>query len=170
VFVYKVYQAILKKLSDYGYPVPEGVSFSHRELMRLVRRTSTGGKNSKELVRVLNQFKHTAINMNNLSELNKTTDKFFILQWPSSGTFGKRPTWERWATFPLGSAPYYTLGGCYALFEGENLIYIGKGASKGRGKTPYHGIARRLQSHVLRAGNHGYTLIEEWGQAAQWAW
>jgi hypothetical protein len=26
VFAYKVYQASLKKLSDYGYPVPEGVS------------------------------------------------------------------------------------------------------------------------------------------------
>jgi hypothetical protein len=62
VFAYKVYQAILKKLSDYGHPVPEGVSFSHRELMRLVGRTSTGGKNTKELVRVLNQFRNTAIN------------------------------------------------------------------------------------------------------------
>jgi hypothetical protein len=62
VFAYKVYQAILKKLSDYGHPVPEGVSFGHRELMRLVGRTSTGGKNSKELVRVLNQFRNTAIN------------------------------------------------------------------------------------------------------------
>jgi hypothetical protein len=62
VFAYKVYQAILKKLSDYGHPVPEGVSFGHRELMRLVGRTSTGGKNSKELVQVLNQFSNTAIN------------------------------------------------------------------------------------------------------------
>jgi hypothetical protein len=62
IFAYKVYQAILKKLSDYGHPVPEGVSFGHRELMRLVGRTSTGGRNSKELVRVLNQFKNTAIN------------------------------------------------------------------------------------------------------------
>jgi hypothetical protein len=62
VFAYKVYQAILKKLSDYGHPVPEGVSFGHRELMRLVGRTSTGGKNTKELVRVLNQFRNTGIN------------------------------------------------------------------------------------------------------------
>jgi DNA-binding XRE family transcriptional regulator len=62
VFAYKVYQAILKKLSDYGHPVPEGVSFGHRELMRLVGRTSTGGKNSKELVRVFNQFRNTSIN------------------------------------------------------------------------------------------------------------
>jgi hypothetical protein len=62
IFAYKVYQAILKKLSDYGHPVPEGVSFGHRELMRLVGRKSTGGRNSKELVRVLNQFKNTVIN------------------------------------------------------------------------------------------------------------
>lgn len=61
VFAYKVYQAILKKLSDYGHPVPESVSFGHRELMRLVGRSSTGGKNSKELVRVLNQLKYTSI-------------------------------------------------------------------------------------------------------------
>src|SRR5438094_315779 len=62
VFAYKVYQAILKKLSDYGHPVPETVSFGHREIMRLVGRSSTGGKNSKELVRVLNQLKVTVIN------------------------------------------------------------------------------------------------------------
>lgn len=72
VFAYKVYQAILKKLSDYGYPVPEGVSFGHRELMRLVGRTSTGGKNSKELVRVLNQFRNTAINCWFYSKHTKT--------------------------------------------------------------------------------------------------
>ncbi|MGI8426190.1 MAG: hypothetical protein ACR2M4_06260 [Actinomycetota bacterium] len=62
VFAYKVYQAILKKLSDYGYPVPESVSFGHREIMRLIGRSSTGGKTSKELVRALNQFKNTSIN------------------------------------------------------------------------------------------------------------
>jgi hypothetical protein len=62
VFAYKVYQAILKKLSDYGYPAPETVSFGHREIMRLVGRASTGGKNSKELAKVLNQFRNTAIN------------------------------------------------------------------------------------------------------------
>jgi hypothetical protein len=62
VFAYKVYQAILKKLSDYGHPVPESVSFGHREIMRFIGRSSTGGRNSKELVRALNQFRNTAIN------------------------------------------------------------------------------------------------------------
>lgn len=62
IFAYKVYQAILKKLSDYGHPVPETVSFGHREIMRLTGRASTGGKSSKELVRALNQLKVTLIN------------------------------------------------------------------------------------------------------------
>jgi hypothetical protein len=62
VFAYKVFQAILKKLSDYGYPASESVSFGHREIMRLLGRETYGGKDSKELVKVLNQFQHTAIN------------------------------------------------------------------------------------------------------------
>src|SRR5947208_12234554 len=62
VFAYKVYQAILKKLSDYGYPAPETVSFGSREIMRLSGRSWYGAANAKELVKTLNQFKHTAIN------------------------------------------------------------------------------------------------------------
>ena len=62
VFAYKVFQAILKKLSDYGYPAPETVSFGHREILRLVGRASHGGRNSKELVKALNQFRNTTIN------------------------------------------------------------------------------------------------------------
>jgi hypothetical protein len=62
VFAYKVFQAILKKLSDYGYPVPEKVSFGHREIMRLIGRDAYGGNDSKQLVKVLHQFRHTGIN------------------------------------------------------------------------------------------------------------
>jgi hypothetical protein len=62
VFGYKVFQAIIKKLSDYGYPAPESVSFGHREIMRLIGRDGYGGKDSKELVKVLHQFRHTGIN------------------------------------------------------------------------------------------------------------
>src|SRR5919198_2382900 len=62
VFSYKVFQAILKKLSDYGYPAPETVSFGSREIMRLSNRSWYGAANAKELVKTLNQFKHTAIN------------------------------------------------------------------------------------------------------------
>jgi hypothetical protein len=62
VFAYKVFQAIIKKLSDYGYPAPESVSFGNREIMRLIGRASYGGKDSRELVKILNQLRHTAIN------------------------------------------------------------------------------------------------------------
>jgi len=62
VFAYKVFQAIIKKLSDYGYPAPESVSFGNREIMRLIGRSAYGGKDSRELVKVLNQLRHTAIN------------------------------------------------------------------------------------------------------------
>lgn len=61
VFAYKVFQAVIKKLSDYGYPAPENVSFGHREIMRLIGRDAYGGKDSKELVKVLHQFRHTGI-------------------------------------------------------------------------------------------------------------
>lgn len=61
-FAYKVFQAVLKKLSDYGHPAPESVSFGHREIMRLIGRASYGGKDSKELMRVLHQLRNTEIN------------------------------------------------------------------------------------------------------------
>lgn len=61
-FAYKVFQAILKKLSDYGKPAPESVSFGHREIMRLIGRAYYGGKDSKELMKVLHQLRNTEIN------------------------------------------------------------------------------------------------------------
>ena len=61
VLAYKVLQAILKKLSDYGYPVPETVSFSQRELARLTGRSSYGGWNQEQFYRAINQLLHTKI-------------------------------------------------------------------------------------------------------------
>jgi hypothetical protein len=61
VFAYKVFQAIIKKLSDYGHPAPETVSFGHREIMRLIGRDAYGGNDSKQLVKALHQFRHTGI-------------------------------------------------------------------------------------------------------------
>lgn len=62
VLAYKVFQAVLKKLSDYGYPAPESVSFGTREILRFIGRKSYGGTNAKELVKVLQQLRHTEIN------------------------------------------------------------------------------------------------------------
>jgi hypothetical protein len=106
------------------------------------------------------------LDMNNLFELNTTTDKFFNLHWPLAGNFGIQPTWKKWEKFLCNSVPNHEKGGCYALFEGDLLIYVGKGVGKGGGATPYHGISRRLSSHVLRSyhgsNNYLYELKDKW--------
>jgi len=84
VFAYKVFQAIIKKLSDYGYPAPENVSFGHREIMRLIGRDAYGGKDSKELVKVLHQFRHTGIDC---WLYNKSTEEAASLSFSLATTF-----------------------------------------------------------------------------------
>ena len=98
--------------------------------------------------------------MSNFFEMEETTKEFFDLHWPSLGNFGEQPIWKQWDPFLRGSVPNYKLGGCYALFERGNLIYIGKGS---------HGISRRLSSHVLRIdhyteekGEHISKLTDKW--------
>jgi hypothetical protein len=61
VLAYKVLQAILKKLSDYGYPAPNTVSFSQRELARLVGRSSFGGADQQDFFRAIKQLQHTEV-------------------------------------------------------------------------------------------------------------
>ena len=58
---YRVLLAITKKLSDYGYPVVQSVSFSQRELAALAGRRSFGGKDAKDFLRAVMQLKSTEI-------------------------------------------------------------------------------------------------------------
>lgn len=58
-FAHKVAIAVIKKQSDYGRPVRNSISFSERELMRLVGRTSWGGRDSEELATALRQIRYT---------------------------------------------------------------------------------------------------------------
>jgi hypothetical protein len=58
---YRVLLAITKKLSDYGYPVAQSVSFSQRELAALSGRRSFGGKDAKDFLRAVMQLKSTEI-------------------------------------------------------------------------------------------------------------
>ncbi len=60
-FAHKVAISILKKHSDYGLPARREISFSERELMRLVGRTSWGGRDSDELALSLKQIRYTHI-------------------------------------------------------------------------------------------------------------
>jgi hypothetical protein len=58
---HKVFVAIIKKHSDYGRPVRNEVSFSQRELARLIGRKDFGGKDSQQLVRALAEIQTTFI-------------------------------------------------------------------------------------------------------------
>ena len=61
VLAYKVLQAIFLKVTEEGYPYPNGVSFSHRELGRLVGRSSIGGNTAKQLYQAIMQLRSTII-------------------------------------------------------------------------------------------------------------
>jgi Replication initiator protein A len=61
VLAYRVLQAIMKKLTDYGIPRREVVSFSRRELIDMLGRRSYGGRDSKDLVRALMQLQGTQV-------------------------------------------------------------------------------------------------------------
>lgn len=104
--------------------------------------------------------------MATISDLKPETARFFSLHWPASA--GNEPVWLNWDPFLVGPAPHNGLGGCYALFEEGELIYIGKAIAKGGGATPGYGISRRLANHVVRrdwdAGTNLNRLIEPWLQ------
>jgi hypothetical protein len=68
---HKIFVALLKKHSDYGRPVRSEVSFTKRELMRLVGREEWGGKDSEELARALYQIRRAGI-----TAYFKTGDRF----------------------------------------------------------------------------------------------
>ena len=99
--------------------------------------------------------------MANKTDLLKYTTQFFDLHW---GLDVDRPEWDfSWDW--NGAVPNYLLGGVYALFNGDNLLYIGLGSSRGGGIYKDRGISRRLMSHVyLRTPNTetGYMPRERW--------
>ena len=98
--------------------------------------------------------------------LETETKKFFDLHWGSSPQI---PTWDfswNWCN----AVPNHELGGVYALFSGDALIYIGLGASIGGGIYKNRGISRRLLAHVLQitpAGSSAsYEPQKHWKEAS----
>ncbi len=77
--------------------------------------------------------------------LSAQTLDFLSLHWGLNDT---PPQWDYSWTW-CNSVPNYQLGGLYALFSGNKLLYIGLGASKGGGIYKDRGISRRLLAHVL---------------------
>lgn len=58
---HKIFVALLKKHSDYGRPVPCEISFTRRELGRLIGRKEWGGRDSEQLSRALHEIHYTFI-------------------------------------------------------------------------------------------------------------
>ncbi|MCC3246420.1 replication initiator protein A [Methylocystis sp. WRRC1] len=58
---HKIFVALLKKHSDYGRPIQKEISFTQRELGRLIGRKVWGGKDSEQLSRALHEIHFTFI-------------------------------------------------------------------------------------------------------------
>ncbi len=58
---HKVFVAIIKKHSDYGRPIQSEISFTRREIMRLVGRAHWGGRDSEQFAQALQQIHRTFV-------------------------------------------------------------------------------------------------------------
>src|SRR3977135_3776983 len=58
---HKLFVALIKKHSDYGRPVQKQVSFTKREIMRMVGRKTWGGSDSEELSRALHEIHYAFV-------------------------------------------------------------------------------------------------------------
>ena len=68
---HKIFVALIKKHSGYGRPTQADVSFTKRELMRLIGRTEWGGSASEQLTRALEEIHYTFVRTR-----FKSADKF----------------------------------------------------------------------------------------------
>jgi hypothetical protein len=58
---HKIFIALIKKHSDYGRPIRKEISFTRREIGRLIGRSEWGGQDSEQLSRALHEIHHTFI-------------------------------------------------------------------------------------------------------------
>jgi hypothetical protein len=73
VLAYKVLQAVFRKATDEGWPIPEVISFSQRELAALTGRSSWGGADGKQFYRAVMQLQTALIRC---SWYDKTTTEW----------------------------------------------------------------------------------------------
>src|ERR1019366_3438030 len=58
---HKIFVALIKKHSDYGRPIQKEISFTRREIGRLIGRKTWGGRDSEQLSRALHEIHYTFI-------------------------------------------------------------------------------------------------------------
>ncbi len=60
---YKIVQSVFRKITEEGFPFPETVSFSKRELGRWIGRDIFGGRDSKDIYKAIRQLEDTRISL-----------------------------------------------------------------------------------------------------------
>ena len=74
---HKLFVALIKKHSGYGRPIQNEVSFTKRELMRLIGRAEWGGSASEQLTRALREIHYTFITTNFKAKSNRFAEHSF---------------------------------------------------------------------------------------------
>ena len=93
-----------------------------------------------------------------LENLKNQTKLFFTQHWNDEYIREDHPEWSDLYYFD-GSLPNYDKQGVYAFVKGDEVTYIGVGASS-NGTGPYagHGLGKRFQSYSrVIAGKHTPT-------------
>jgi hypothetical protein len=82
VLAYRVLQAIFQKMTEEGYPYPSAVSFSQREIARLIGRSAFGGNQSAQIYKAIMQLhKHLfTVLCTTKKELRGRRDRFTQLR------------------------------------------------------------------------------------------
>ncbi|MBW1732720.1 MAG: hypothetical protein JRJ75_17950 [Deltaproteobacteria bacterium] len=85
-----------------------------------------------------------------IDQIQKVTDEFLGRHWHLNQLDTTEvPAWKGPYSF-FGNVPNGDKQGCYALINGNEVVYIGLGISRGYGTYEGHGIGARLNNHVLK--------------------
>ena len=86
-----------------------------------------------------------------MGNVRRETAVFMERHWDRTN-LGKKDT-PSWSASPYifqGEIPNGTRRGCYAILEGQEVVYIGLGAKRGSGRYEGHAIDSRLKKGYLR--------------------
>ena len=104
-----------------------------------------------------------------MGELESITAGFFDLYWDERRLGQARPVWSIWLL--KGVPPEAEKPGCYALYSGEELLYVGVALTEGKNSISSrkkYGLLNRLERHVLRKSARGATSYVPAPNKPQW--
>ena len=103
------------------------------------------------------------IQESDLEKMKRETIRFFELHWNKEAHRKTYPVWKAWHFHK--TIPNHDKRGCYAIFEGEQLEYIGIASGRSTKRYHGHGLGDRLKVYyrVDKAKNEelGIRKVEE---------